>query len=76
MKYDDIVPSTGTLPPGYPVLAHITVDPVDLFRFTQLVGDSPCTRIIGHDDPSDGMVTVSVACASDEVKRRLEDGWG
>ena len=78
MKYRDIEPTISTrfrLPSGYPVLAEITIEPADWFRFEQLVGDTEDTRIIGHDDPQDGWLTVHVACGSDEVKNRLHDGW-
>lgn len=77
---DDIEPSTTTrkrlrMPTGYPVLAEITIEAADWFRFNNLVADTPVTRIIGHDDPHDGWLTVHVACASTEVRDRLEDGW-
>ena len=35
---------------------------------------SPITHIVGHDI-RDGRMTVYVACASAEVRQRLEDGW-
>ncbi len=63
------------LPSGYPVLAEIVLDPADWFRFNNLVGDTPATRIIGHQGPQDGWITVLVACASDEVQELLEKGW-
>jgi len=79
IEQDDIAPTVRRrfrLPAGYPVLAEITLDPADWFRFERLVGDTPATRIVGHDDPHDGWLTVHVACASDEVRDGLEDGWG
>jgi hypothetical protein len=78
MRYHDIEAPMSTrfrLPSGYPVLAEITIDPADWYRFERLVGDTEATRIIGHD-PQDGWLTVHVACASDEVQNRLHDGWG
>jgi hypothetical protein len=78
MRYRDIEAMIGTrfrLPSGYPVLAKVTIDPADWCRFERLVGDTEATRIIGHDDPKDGMMTVCIACASDEVRKRLDDGW-
>jgi hypothetical protein len=44
-------------------LATLTIDPADWCRFERLVGDTEATRIIGHDDPEDGMMTVYIACA-------------
>jgi hypothetical protein len=76
---DDIEPTTKRrlrLPTGYPVLAEIVLEPADWFRFERLIGDTPATRIIGHEGPADGWLTVHVACASDEVRDHLEDGWG
>jgi hypothetical protein len=46
---------------GYPVLAEIMIDPTNWFRFNNLVGDTPATRIIGHEGPQDGWLTVLVA---------------
>jgi hypothetical protein len=64
------------LPTSHPYLAEIAIDPMDWFRFEQMVGDTPATRIVGHDDPCDGWLTAYVACASEKTRRRLEDGWG
>jgi hypothetical protein len=47
MKYRDI---ELVLPSGYPVLAHIRIDPADWFRFERMTGDTPIARIIGRDD--------------------------
>jgi hypothetical protein len=63
------------MPSGYPVLAEIEVEAIDWFRFQRLVGDTPVTRIIDHEGPKDGSVTVFVACADDDVQKRLEQGW-
>ncbi len=75
MRYRDIQPTDVRLPRGYPVLAEVNIDPVDWFRFEQMVGDTPVTRIIGHDDPCDERLLVRVACASTSVRDRLRDGW-
>jgi hypothetical protein len=53
------------------VLAEITIAPSDWFQFERMVGDTPVTRIVAHDDPKDGLI-VHVA---DEVRDRLLDGW-
>ena len=77
MKYREL--NVGTrlrLPISHPILATITIDPSDWSRFHNLNDDTPATRIVGHDDPKDGMMTVYVACSSDETHDRLLDGWG
>jgi hypothetical protein len=78
MHDDDTEPTISKrfrMPNGYPILAAITIDPADWFRFERLNDDTPATRIVGHDGPQDGMMTVYVACASDRVRERLEDSW-
>jgi len=76
MRYRDMEEAEEVrLPRGYPVLAEIRIDPVDWFRFEQMVGDTPVTYVIGHESPCDARMTVYVACASDEVRDRLRDGW-
>ena len=75
MRYRDIQPTDVRLPRGYPVLAEVNIDPVDWFRFEQMVGDTPVTKIIGHDDPLGERLLVHVACASTSVRDRLRDGW-
>jgi hypothetical protein len=74
MRYRNVHPTDVRLPRGYPVLAEVCIDPVDWFRFEQMVGDTPVTRIIAHE-AQEGHLTVRVACASEEVRCRLEDGW-
>ena len=75
MRYDDIQPTDVRLPRDYPVLAHISIDPVTWFEFERLIGDTPITKIIGRDDPCDERLVVHVACASTSVRDRLLDGW-
>jgi len=75
MRYHDIQPTDVRLPRGYPVLAEISIDPADWFQFERLVGDTPVSKIIGRDDPSDERLVVHVACASTSVRDRLRDGW-
>jgi len=78
IEQDDIGSTTRRrvrMPSGFPVLAEIVIEPADWFRFGGLVADTPITRIVGHDDPHDGRLTVRVACASVEVRDRLEDSW-
>jgi hypothetical protein len=78
MRYRDIQPTVShrfLLPTSHPVLAEINIDPADWYDFQRLDADNPATHIVGHDTPSDGMMTVFIACASDEVRQRLDDGW-
>jgi hypothetical protein len=77
MRYRDItadVDDRFRLPASHPILAEVDIEPADWFQFERLDGDNPATRIVGHDI-LDGRMTILVACASDEVRKRLEDGW-
>ena len=77
MRYREITADVGNrfrLPTTHPILAAITIDPVDWYDFQRLDGDNPATHIVGHDI-LDGRMTVFIACASDMVRQRLEDGW-
>jgi hypothetical protein len=80
MRYRDITLSGGDrfrLPSSHPILAKITIDPANWPRFRELYSGNPATRILGHDDPESGALTVYIGCASLETRRRLEDGcWG
>lgn len=78
MRYRDVASASERfrLPASHPVLAQVDIDPAEWFRLEQLDADNPGTQIIGHEVPQDGRMTVFIACASAEVKRRLEDGWG
>jgi hypothetical protein len=78
MKYHDITADVSNrfqVPPSHPYLAEIVIDPADWFRFEQLDGGNPATRILGCDEPRDGRMTIYVACASDAARTRLENGW-
>ena len=78
MRYSDIettVSKSFRLPASHPILTVFTIDPADWYRFEQLNDDTSATRIVGHDDPLDGLMTGYVACADDEVRERLVDGW-
>jgi hypothetical protein len=76
MRYHEIIAGRFTLLPSHPILAEVAIDPADWFRFQELDADNPATRILGHDAPRNGRMMVHVACASDEVRVRLKDGWG
>ena len=76
MKYRDIATDRFQLPSTHPILATLSIDPADWHRLQELNADNPATRLLGRDEPHDERLTVYVACASREVRRRLEDGWG
>lgn len=63
------------MPKSHPVLAEITINVMSWYRFQQLNDHTQETNIIGHDDPAGGQITIYVACASEDVKDALEDGW-
>jgi len=77
MRYRDVI-NRGSdrfrLPSSHPILAEITIDPADWYRLQQLCTEDPTTRILGRDDPEDGKMVAYVACLSDAVRDRLEDG--
>lgn len=80
MRYADIA-DTGAnrfrLPLSHPILAAATIDPADWHDLQRLDADDLRIRIVGHDASQNGSVTVHIACASLETRRRLEDGcWG
>jgi hypothetical protein len=60
---------------AYPYLAEIHIDPLDWHHFSSLAEVNPGVRIIGHSAPQNGLLTVGVACASEEVRDRLHDAW-
>ena len=64
------------MPKSHPVLCELTIDVMKWYRFQQLNDCTSETNIVGHDDPTkDGQITVYVACANEDVKDALEDGW-
>jgi hypothetical protein len=77
MKYIEIdtVDANHTTSSTYPYHLELHIDPVEWHRFVQLNEDQPGVRIIGHDDPHDGLITVRLACASKSVQKRLSDAW-
>lgn len=76
MRHHDITqPNRFRLPTSHPVLATLSINPEDWFHLQRLDAANPGTDIIGHDAPQGGLMTVYVACASDEVRNRLRDGW-
>ena len=77
MIYTDIITATGKtlrVPNSHPILSEIEIDPVHWEKFLQL-RDEPGVKILGHEAPHDGWMTIYVACASELVKDQLDDGW-
>ena len=74
MNYDTITKHLR-MPTSHPVLCELTIDAENWYRFECLNEETPGTRILRHGDPKDGVITVSVACASEDVKEALENGW-
>jgi hypothetical protein len=78
MRYREVTSAVGNrfrLPSSHPILAEISIDPVDWCDLQRLDADNAATQIVGQDASNNGRMIVFVACASDEVRRRLEDGW-
>jgi len=75
MRYRDLARDGFRLPSSHPVLAQLDIEPADWFKFERMIDENPATRLLGHDEPLDGMLTTYVACASKETRQRLEDGW-
>lgn len=57
-------------------VAELLIDPLDWHRLQQLDAHNPGTRILDHDYSHAGRMVVHIACASDQVRQRLEDAWG
>jgi len=77
MKYIEVETHGRTfkLPASHPHLLELQIDPVDWYRLNDMADDNPGVRIIGHDDPDGGLMTIRVACASEAVVDRLADVW-
>ena len=77
MKYIEIESNGKSfrLPSSHPHFLELKIDPADWYRFNQLAEDNPAFRIVGHDFPDGGMMTVRVACGSEAVVEQLEKVW-
>jgi hypothetical protein len=64
-----------SLPNSHPILLELHIDPVDWQRLNRLTEDDPGVRIMGHDEPTNGLMTVQIACASAAVRDGLSDAW-
>ncbi len=63
------------MPASHPTLALITINVIDFYNFCRSGERNTDVNIVGHDEPKDGMMTVFVACANEEIKTLLIDGW-
>lgn len=72
---NDTITKRFRMPKSHPVLCELTIDVMNWYRFERLSENAPELNIVGHDEPEDGQVTIYVACASDDVKEALENGW-
>ena len=77
MRYRDITQANRIrLPATHPILAEIVIEQEKWYDLQRLNADNEDTRIVGHDPPRGAKITVFIACASEDVRDRLEDGWG
>jgi hypothetical protein len=76
MRYREITPDRFQLSPSHPHMVEVVIDPVNWSDLQRMADDNMAIRILGHDTPCDGRMTVYVACSSAAVRDRLEDGWG
>ena len=76
MRYAEI---TGYPRPHNPELMpeviHIDIDPERWDEMQIRIADQTQSKVLGHDEGPDGLLTVHVACASPVVARRLEARW-
>lgn len=59
----------------HPYVTEIRIDPAQFFDFKRLTQDAPEIRLISCDDSEPDLWTLRVACASEEVARRLQRAW-
>lgn len=65
----------NSMRPSHPILAEITLNVERFHHLSCLIEDNAELRMIGHDDPDDGMMTVYIACVDHDVAEAMEDGW-
>jgi hypothetical protein len=56
----------------HPIITHIMVAATDFAEIERLVQDQTSTRVLGHDVSDGHQVVMHVACATEEVRRHLE----
>ena len=57
-------------------MARISIDPADIHRLEQVIDNARELRLLDVDDSEPDEWTITVGCASDRVRERVEDGWG
>jgi len=64
-----------TPPASHPYTAEITIEPVRFLHLEQAVEDARNLRMLDVDDSQPDLWTAWIACACDETRERMEDGW-
>lgn len=65
----------ASLPTTHPYISEIRIDPAYWIRFANLAQGRPEVIILNCCTTMPDHWTISVACASAEVMKRLEDAW-
>lgn len=64
-----------TAPSSHPYVTNLRLDPADVAKFERMFEERSEVRILYVDDAEPDLWTLHLGCASDEVARRIEDGW-
>lgn len=78
MRYFEISPlacPSMRLPHTHAVLLPISIETDLWHRFEQMADDNRDVHLIWHGPASGGRKEALVACTSQEVAERLENGW-
>lgn len=59
-----------------PYLAEVRIDPADLDRMVRRLEEWDIARVVEVDRSTPDLWRVLVACPSEGVVDRIEDGWG
>ena len=65
-----------TPPKTHPHLIEITIDPADWHRLENLIDEARELRLLNLDDGKPDRWIVQIGCASEQVSRMVDDGWG
>ncbi|MBR0684261.1 hypothetical protein GXW74_27640 [Roseomonas eburnea] len=57
-------------------IATLHIDPVHWQRLGRIIEEGDEFRLISKDTSTDDIWIITVGCASDAVRSRMEDGWG
>lgn len=61
---------------AHPHVTTLRIEPAMLGELNRLTRDSETVVLLECEDGDpDGLVTLRIACASEEVARRMEEGW-